>query len=138
MSKLNDIKASGIKALLAVREVMPASALAIEVYLRASLKGSVETYQRKFRSCFDSERSEYFWWWEVIAMMQITGCHEPLFYLCDLLGYERPKKVNPSERAGELRSKLAMIDLEREQIQREMAALPTDAEPEVARFSRAK
>jgi hypothetical protein len=138
MSKGDDQRMAGIRALLAIREVKPATTLALDVYQAGGLTNPVETYQRRFRSCFDPERGEYFHWWEVIAMMQVTGCHEPLFYLCDLLGYARPEKTDPKEQAAELKNKIAQLQAEMEQYQSALDALPVDNDrvTSLTRFSR--
>lgn len=131
--------AAGIKALLAVRDAKPASQLALDLYQIGGLTGSVETYQRRIRSCFDPERNEYFQWWEVIAMMEVTGCHEPFFYLCNLLGYNTPTKQCPDDQAAYHTNQIAILEAEMEKHRQALASLPPSTPTDiVARFARAK
>lgn len=131
---------AGIRAIQALREKgeMSAERLALELYEQSGSRGSIETYQRRFRGCFNADREQdVFAHWEVIAMMKITGIHDPLFYICETLGYERPQKLDPNDRAAILRNKLEAALSEAEALKQELDKLEQIPEQEKAvRFSR--
>jgi len=130
-----------MKAVQALRDESGFSAerLALELYERAGSRGTVETYQRRFRGCFDQSRTQdVFAFWEVVAMMEFTGVHEPLFYQCELLGYKRPERADPDEQVAALQVKLQDALEEVSRLRDEIAKRPTGNEKPIraVRFAR--
>lgn len=113
-----------LKSFQAIRDKVPATRLALDLYEIGGMRNSIETYQRRVRACFDPDRAEVFQWWEAVAMMKLSGVHDPFLYLCDVLGYQRPEPADSVSRADMLKRKIEEAELQLREMQDELERLP--------------
>jgi len=132
-------KKEAIASLNAVRSKVSADNIALDLYQLYGMKGNIQTYQRRIRSCFDIERPEFFSFADVTNMMLMYGEHEPFFFLCKALGYEAPRQSNPAAQIMALRREIAEDELgiikKREQLNQLESGESKITQMAVARFS---
>ena len=83
----------------------------------------LETYRRHFRSGLDPNGKDVFAHWEVIRMMQITNQFEPFFQLCDLLGFDRPERINRVDEQARIMSLMEAREEEMKELTAKLAAI---------------
>lgn len=84
-------------------------------------KGSFDTYHNHIRKCFSADLREVFKFCDVVYMMKLFNFYEPLYALCDLLGFDKPVKkaaIKDSEALNKAKQRMKELDAEREELKR--------------------
>lgn len=130
---------AAIRSIQAIRDKSGLSSqrLALELYESSGRRSSVETYQRRFSGCFNAERDQdVFEFWEVVAMMKLTGIHDPLDYICSQLGYKFPDRISTEDQERVLQSQLTAARDQVAKLEEKLNSLRPSMADQFARFSR--
>lgn len=134
-----DFKTAAVASLLTIKERIGVKTIALDLFEIYGMKKGVETWQRHISACFDPKRPEFFAFCDVVNMCRLYGIHDPMFFLCDSLGYERPQqRIDFQAELAVLRSTIPEIRRQLEEMEGRRLALELSAQPAsvvVARFS---
>ncbi|MAY54550.1 MAG: hypothetical protein CMQ37_01630 [Gammaproteobacteria bacterium] len=89
-----DFKQRAMKAVNCLRDEFSAKELALELYDIYGLKSPLQTWIAHVNACFNPHKPEFFTWCDIVNLMRITGCREPLNWLCQEMGLSEPVVVN--------------------------------------------
>ncbi|MDP1931934.1 MAG: hypothetical protein Q8L60_10800 [Gammaproteobacteria bacterium] len=136
-----EFKAAAVASLLSFKERVGVKTVALDLYEIYGMKKGIDTWQRHISACFDPDRPEFFDFCDVVNMCRLYGIHEPLFFMCNALGYERPQHADGVETELKyLRLSIAEARLQLEEKESRMRELELSAgssgDAGVARFSR--
>lgn len=67
--------------------------LALHLYEHYGLRIKFDTWYSHFRKCLSKDTRERFELCDVFFLMSYTRNYQPLFVMCDLLGFDRPPRV---------------------------------------------
>jgi len=135
-NRKQDFKIRMLESVNALRHQHSVKELALELYQMYELKTPPQSFIAHIGACFNSKKPEFFNWCDVVNLMKITGCHEPLLATCDELGLERPAELTPALRR---RVKIRRIRVLQQQLEAEQRSLDELGDPGAvvgARFSR--
>lgn len=111
-----------------------------EGYWPASLSDAAAT--ARMRACLNPDKADFLKLAEVVALMRYTGRLDPLYFVCDELGVERPAPRNPNAEVARCAEQLRALLTELPALARALdaslagAGAPPVDPPPLARFHR--
>jgi hypothetical protein len=135
--KENDFKARAMASLECFREEFTTKQLALDLYEIYGLKKPVDSWIAHVGACFNPNKPEFFSWGDIVNLCRITGRWEPINFMCDELGLDRPKQIDHTAKIAQLRAQIKRLRAETDQCETELQALMTDQAGQLgARFLR--
>jgi hypothetical protein len=137
--KHDDFKARAVSSLECFREEFTTKQLALELYEIYELKSPVQSWIAHINACFNPNKPEFFHWCDIVNLCRITGQWEPINFMCDELGLERPKQIDRTAMITQMRARRNCLAQELKKMDSQIELLHENLhEEQGTRFSRSE